>query len=361
MLASLLEAVPERASELVRVRQQLADLEPGDSRRLEDLRRAAIADKNLVYARALEHVARSFDPGAGPLSPPALGAQNEQPGMLALLTRASSDRVAQALACVWEEAPGLFATDEATPALEGAERVQAGGTSPMARLYEAAIRLLDIHAVPLFVRRSDEPLVARVVMTSPPAALLTGCPSDDNSCVRFVLGQALASALPTSVLAMAPSPDEARGIWEAIVAAFGPPEASRSMGLGRGHLPEALWQALPARTQRRLQAMLATVRHYDLDEAVERMRQAGRRVGLFLAGDFGFAGRLLLAEKIGSTGGEPPTLVGQSLSQICALHPSILDLFRLAISPEYADARWRPGSPSSYNRLRVASGRFGGI
>jgi hypothetical protein len=343
------------------VRQQLVELEPGDLTRLADLRRAALADKNLVYARALEHVARSFDPGAGPLPPPALGAQNEQPGLLALLTHSAGDRVAQALACVWDEAPGLFATDAATHALEGAERVQAGGTSPIARLYEAAVRLLDIRPVPLFVRRSAEPLIARVAMTAPPAALLTGCPSDDSSSVRFALGQALAAALPTSVLAMAPEPDEARAIWEAIVAAFGPPEASRSMGLGKGHLAEALWQALPARTQRRLQTLLATVRLEDLDEAMDRIRQSGRRVGLFLTGDFGFTGRLLLAERTGAAGDDPPTLVGQSLRQICALHPSIMDLFRLAVSPEYADARWRPGSPSSHDRLRIASGRFGGV
>jgi hypothetical protein len=190
--------------------------------------------------------------------------------------------------------------------------------------------------------------------------LITGCPTDDNSNLRFALGQALAFALPTAVLAMAPEPDQARGIWGAIVAAFGPPEASRSVALGKGHLAEALWQALPARTQRRLQTTLATSRHEDLDDAMDRMRQIGRRVGLFLTGDFGFAARLLLASRAG-TAHEPRALVGQSLRQICALHPSILDLFRLAISAEYADARWRPGSPSSSNRLRIATGRFGGV
>jgi Tfp pilus assembly protein PilF len=361
MLASLLEEAPERTSDLVRVRRQLVELAPGDLRRLEDLRRAALADKNIVYARALEHVGRAFDPGAGPLPPPALGAQNEQPGLLALLTRASSDHVAQALACVWEEAPGLFATDAAILALEGAERVQAGGSSPIARLYEAAMRLLDIRPVPLFVRRKAEPFVARVVMTSPPSALLLGCPTDDNSAVRFALGEVLASALPTSVLAVAPEPLEARAIWEAVVTAFGPPEASRSVEVGKGRLAEALWQALPARTQRRLQVLLAAVGPNDLSEAVERTRQAGRRVGLFLTGDFGFSARMLLAEAFGSAGNEPVTLDGQSLGQLCATYPAILDLFRLATSPEYADARWRPGSPSSHSRLRAASGRFGGV
>jgi hypothetical protein len=249
--------------------------------------------------------------------------------------------------------------DAAGLALEGAERVQAGGTtSPIARVYEAAVRLLDIRAVPLYVRRGPDPLVARVVLTSPPAALLYGCPNEDSSSVRFALGRALASALPTAVLAAASEPDELRSIWAAMVAAFGPPEASRTLALGKGHLAEALWQALPGRTQRRLQTLLATIGQKDLDETLERTRQAERRVGMFLTGDFGFSVRLLLAEGLGSADSEPSP---RSLRQLCAIHPSILDLFRLAVSPEYADARWRPGSPSSHSRLRVASGRFGGV
>jgi hypothetical protein len=360
MLAMLMEAEPEQASDLVKVRRRLVDMVAGDLSRLEDLRRAAVADKNLAFARAVEHVARSFDPGAGPLPPPALGAQSEQPGLMALLTRASGDRVAQALACVWEAAPLVFATEGHAKELRGADRIVAGAASPIARLYEATVRLLDIPRIPLYVRRGPEPLTGRVILTCPPSVLLTGFPNEDNPDVRFALGQAIAGAMPTGVLAVAPSLDEGRAQWSALLAAFGPPESSRSVDRGSGKLAEALWQALPARTQRRLQTILAAVTHEDFEPAVQRVRQAGYRVGLFLTGDFGVVGRALMMETPDGASSGPATLVGQSLRQVCAQHPGVLDLFNLAVSPEYADARWRVASPSSSSRLKLPSGRFGG-
>jgi cellulose synthase operon protein C len=358
MLAMLLEAEPERTSELVKVRRRLVELVAGDVLRLEDLRRAAVSDKNLSYARAVEHVARSFDPGAGPLPPPALGAQSEQPGFMSLLTQASGDPVAQALACVWEGAPQVFATEEHAMELRGAHRVVTGGSSPIAWVYEAAVRLLDIPRIPLFVRRGSDPVAARVVLTSPPSVLLTGFPNEDNAEVRLALGQGLAGALPTGVLTVGPRPEEARAQWDALLAAFGPPESSRLVGRTSGRLAEALWQALPARTQRRLQTMLSSVTHEDFEPAVSRVRQAGYRVGLFLTGDFGVTGRALLLE---SSGGprSASTLVGHGLRHICATQPLIVNLFQLAVSPEYADARWRITPPSS-SKVRVSSGRFGG-
>jgi hypothetical protein len=364
LLAMLLEAEPERASDLVKVRRRLVEMVPGDLSRLEDLRRAAVTDKNLAYARAVEHVTRAFDPGAGPLPPPALGAQNEQPGLLALLTRASGDRVAQALACVWEGASQVFATEAHATELRGAERVVAGGSSPIANLYEAAVRLLDIPRIPLFVRRGAEPLTGRVVMTSPPSVLLTGFPNEDNADVRLALGQALAGAMPTGVLLASPTLEEGREHWAALLAAFGPPESSRSVARGSGHLAEALWQSLPARTQRRLQTMLASVSREDFEPAVQRVRLAGHRVGLFLTGDFGVVGRALMLDAPGGVGSGPATLVGQSLREVCAndaRYPGVLDLFHLAVSSEYADARWRVASPSSSPRLKASSGRFGGV
>jgi len=355
MLSRLLEADSERASELVKVRRRLVELVPGDLARLEALRRAALVDRNVSYARAVDHVARSFDPGAGPLPPPALGAQSVQPGLLGLLTRASGDWAAQVLACVWEGAPGLFATEARGVALRGAERVKTGGTEPIARLYDAALRMLDIPRVPLFVRRGPGPLEAHVVLTNPPSALLTGFPNEDNTQVRFALGRALAGALPTAALAMGPEPADARAIWSALLAAFGPPESSRSVGRGGGKLAEDLWQALPPRTQRRLQSVLGTVGNADFEDAVRRARQAGSRVGLFLTGDFGAAARTLLLESLGEAA-EPTTLVGESLRSVCVRSPAIVDLFLLAVSPEYADARWKPAS-SSQKLRRVTGGR----
>ena len=78
-------AVVERTADVVRVRRAQVDLAPGEASLLEALRAAAIADDDRIYARAVEHVLRAFDPGAGPLPPPPLAAQIEQPGMVAFL------------------------------------------------------------------------------------------------------------------------------------------------------------------------------------------------------------------------------------------------------------------------------------
>jgi tetratricopeptide (TPR) repeat protein len=359
MIAMLLEAEPERSSDLVKVRRRLAEIVPGDLLRLEDLRRAAVADKNQSYARAVEHVSRSFDPGAGPLPPPALGAQNEQPGFMALLTQPGGDPIAQALACVWEEAPQAFATGDAAAELRGAQRIAAGGSSPIAWLYEAAVRLLDIPRIPLFVKRGSDPVAARVLLTSPPSVLLTGFPNEDNAEVRIALGHGLAGALPTGALVVGASREEGRARWEALLAAFGPPEASRFVGRGSGRLAEALWQALPARTQRRLQTMLSSVAHDDFEPIATRVRQAGYRVGMFLTGDFGVTARTLLLDLSRNQGGVPP-LSEHSLRHLCTTQPGVADLFRLAVSPEYADARWRLASSGSQSNVRTSSGRFGG-
>jgi hypothetical protein len=65
---------------------------------------------------------------------------------------------------------------------------------------------------------------------------------------------------------------------------------------------------------------------------------------MFLSGDFGYAVRQLVREhdgnvdKLSSSGG---------LSAACEEIPALADLFRLAVRPEYADARWHPVSPAS--------------
>jgi hypothetical protein len=77
-------------------------------------------------------------------------------------------------------------------------------------------------------------------------------------------------------------------------------------------------------------------------------------VGLFLSGDFASASRALLAE-VGSRSGEPLSLT--SLRGLCEEVPALADLLRLAVSPEYASARWHVVAPNA-PRCTSSSGRF---
>jgi tetratricopeptide (TPR) repeat protein len=366
MLAMILAKHPERSADLVKVRRRLADLAPGDLGTLEMLRRAAILDQNIVYARAVEHVARAFDTGAGPLPPPPLAAQREHPGMLAHLTRASTDRVGQALSLIWESAYSTLArittrsADAAPPSLRSASppsmravgtRLLADGSSPLARIYETGIRLLGV-SVPVYLRRSNEGLRGGVELSYPLAAILTG-QVEDTPELPYVLGQALAAALPQNALLLGLAQGEAHRLWAAMLGAFGPTELGRSMDATSARLAETFWQTIPARVQRGLQELLASVNADEFSEMVERARQAGRRVGLFLSGDFGVAARALVAEG----GGDPSSLASGDLGYIASRSAAFADLIRLAVSPDYADARWQPMPPAS-QRGTISSGRF---
>ena len=90
------------------------------------------------------------------------------------------------------------------------------------------------------------------------------------------------------------------------------------------------------------------------EELLARAHQSGRRVGMFLAGDFAAAARWLLAES-GYRVDEPPSLV--TLRSLCEQVPALADLLRLAVSPEYASARWHVVAPNA-PRGTISSGRF---
>jgi hypothetical protein len=198
-------------------------------------------------------------------------------------------------------------------------------------------------------------LSASVALLSPPSAVLTGETRDDTTELRFVLGQALAAALPQNALVLGLPEADARVAWNAVIGGFGPPEYSKALDHLSGPVAETLWQVLPARAQRRLKELLEIGARTDFELVIERARQSGRRVGMFLTGDFGFAARALLGEYVNVDVREiehPGALLG-----FCAQFPSLADLYRLAVRPEYADARWHP-VPAASQRGTIATGRF---
>lgn len=355
LLAPVVASSTERTRDLVRVRRQQVALEPGDIGRLESLRVAATADEDRVYARAVEHVLRAFDPGAGPLPPPPLSAQPDEPGILAILARPSMDVAGEALALLWDGAMQLFVRDAASYGITGVERVVPGSTSTIARLYEMVMRVLDTPRIPLFVPRSTAGTPAsHVALLSPPSVILAGDVREETTELRFALGRGMAAALPQNVLRLGLPPVEGRTLVDALRAAFGAPEMGRRVDARVARLAESFWQIVPARAQRRLQEVLGTASIPDYEELVARAHQSGRRVGMFLAGDFAYATRALLAESAHRTE-EPPSLA--TLRGLCEAVPALADLLRLAVSPEYAAARWHSGTPAP-PRGTISSGRF---
>lgn len=351
-LVPVLSATAERSRDLVRLRRQQVGLEPGDVGRLELLRAAALADDDRVYARAVEHVLRAFDPGAGPLPAPPLATQPEQPGIFALLTRPARDAAGEALAALWESASHLFVRDPSVYGVAGLERVAPGPSSAVARLYEVAVRLLDLPRVPLYATGGGPAPSAQIALLATPAVLLAGDLREETTAMRFAFGWGLAGTMPQNVLRLALTPSEGSALIDAVRAAFGPPEIGRRVDARAARLAQQFWQTLPARTQRRLQELLGGGAFPEHAELLARAAQCGRRVGMFLAGDFAFAARQLVSD-----GHDPAMLRLDTLRSMCDDLPLLADLLRLAVSPEYAEARWHVVAPTS-QRGMLSSGRF---
>jgi tetratricopeptide (TPR) repeat protein len=355
VLAPLIAGSTERAGDLVRLRRQQVMIEAGAVGRLEALHAAAIADDDRVYARAVEHVLRAFDPGAGPLPPPPLSAQPDRPGIFALLARPSMDAAGEALSLLWDGAMQLFVKDAASYGITGVERVVPGQTSTIARLYEAAMRVLGAPRIPLFLSRaSSRAPAAHIALLSPPAVVLSGDVRQESAELRFTLGRGISAALGSNVLRLGLPATEGRALIEALCAAFGPPEIGRRVDPKAARLAESFWQIVPARTQRRLQELLREGAVVDYDELGARAQQSGRRVGMFLAGDFACAVRALLAETAPSL---EASISMSNLRALCEEMPMLADLLRLAVGREYADARWHAVAPAA-SRGKLPSGRF---
>lgn len=370
LLDQMLCDEPSRRGALIKVRRQAVELNPGNTKRLLALRDAARADQNTNYVRAIDHVLRSFDSGGlGPLAPPPLSAQSAQPGILTLLTRHSHEPAGESFGICWEGAPAIFARSPSAAGMNGLERVVPGPTSAVSRLYEVALRLLDTPRFALFHKRpsnlgrpkksgeiafeeEESPLTLSIALLQTPAAILSGDAREDSADLRWILGSALSCVLPQNALVLGLGREEAKALWSVIVAAFGPPGLV-TIDRKDAQLADLLWQTLAPRTQRRLKELLTSSEMTPFELVLERARQSGRRVGMFLTGDFAHAAERVLADFPQANAAELQRPGG--LEKLCAQLPSLADLLRLAVRPEYADARWHLPTPASQ---RLASGRL---
>jgi hypothetical protein len=66
---------------------------------------------------------------------------------------------------------------------------------------------------------------------------------------------------------------------------------------------------------------------------------------MFLTGDFAHAARTVVGEHAALDAAELSRPGG--LANLCEELPSLADLYRLAVRPEYADARWHVPTPQS--------------
>jgi hypothetical protein len=255
-----------------------------------------------------------------------------------MLFRETTGPATEALGLVWSGAQHVFRRDPSSYGVTGLERISPSAPTPLAGLFAAASRLLGLSRVPLFQRKSGEPVTINVALLSPPALILTGEVRRETGSLAYHLGAMLAATLPAHVLLYGAPEAQVRNVLRALLAAFGPPQASRGHLASTATLAEMLWESVPARAQRRLRELCDQPEQIDYDVAFAQARQAVRRAGMFVSGDFMVAVR----EACSELGISPRGLDGAGgLAALCAASPPVADLVRLATSPSYADARWQ--------------------
>ncbi len=332
----------DRARDWVHACRLVSTLVPGDRWTLEQLYEAALADKDMSYARAIEHVLRAFDGGAQ-VEPPPLEAQMEEPERIhRMLFGESTGAAAEALALVWEGAGHVFRRDPTSYGVTGVERVPLSAPTPLGRAYQAAARILGVARTPLFQRRSTGAATLNVVLLQPPSIILSGEVHQVTPALNFHLGAMLAATLPQYVLQFGSTEAQVGSILKGLGLAFGPPRAATG-GLGSAAiLAETLWESVPPRAQRRLRELCDDPVALDPITAMSAARLAIRRAGLFVSGDLQVALAEACAEEgIATRGIDAPG----GLAALCAASPAVSDLVLLATSPEYAASRWRsPGA-----------------
>jgi hypothetical protein len=336
-LVKELENRTSRTQDLVMVCRRVAFLAPGDAWAVGKLHEAALADRNLTYARAIEHVLALLTPGRQRIEPPPLGDQVEQPDAVrAMLFRDSIGPVQEALAIVWEGAEHVFRRDASTYGVTGMERVPLTSASPLARVYAGAARALALTRTPLYQRRSAGAITVNLALLSPPAVILSGDVRQDTPELRFHLGAMLAASIPQYALLFGSPESQARAVLKGLGFAFGPPRQTKSGGVL--NLAEVLWESIPARFQRRLRELCDRPEQLDYDAALAASRIAVRRAGLFVAGDLGVA----LNEAASDDGVSREQLrAPNALAELSRTAPSLRSLLTLALSPEYAETRWQ--------------------
>jgi hypothetical protein len=142
-------------------------------------------------------------------------------------------------------------------------------------------------------------------------------------------------------------------VWQALLVAFGPPDAARGVDREASKLAQQFWGTIPPRFQRKLQELLSSAAVQEFDVMAAAAKQSARRIALFVSGDFGFAVRAYLRER----GVDANIQESGGLQLLSAEHAAVADLLRLAVSPEYADARWYPVSSNSQRSPASSSSR----
>lgn len=335
-LLERLQADRSRARDAVVVAQHLAALDPGDASLLGRLVTTASRDGNEALALAVRHVLGCYGSG-DPVDPPELERLADQGGAARALLVQSCTPAHEALALVWEHANGLFRKGLEHYGVSGLERVPLNSPTPLGELYQGAARVLGMTRTAVFRKTGQGDIAMQIALLSPPAVLVAGDIHYQSPELRFHFGAMLAAAAPEHALLFGASPQEIQSLLDALALSFGAgsPGGSRpSPEVTR--LASYFWETIPARAQRRLSQLCSDPSLLSVKEIMAASRLTLRRAGLIVCGDL----RTAVEDACVEAGLEAPHSLS-GLADCAAAAPVVADLLGLALSPEYAELRFR--------------------
>lgn len=319
---------------------------PGSTALMEHVREAALVEHDIPLSRAVEHARGALLGHGERIMAPELSCQPVVPeAVSALLSKDIASTAGEAIATLWDGGEHLVQRELLDYGVTGLDRVVSNSSNPLWLIaLELAPRLGAIR-VPLFHRRSSEPLRSTVALSNPTAVVLQGELPKAEADLAGVVGESLwLTHSEYSVLMSAPA-NRVKTILLALQLAFGPPRRHPLTNMTESlKLAEKLWECIPSASQRLLRELCQS--DFDYEQARDLAHYSRRRAGLYSTGDLHWSLSQLsveVGEDMLSVAGNPAVVDS---------YPKVVDLLRLATSAEYAAIRWQP-SRGSERRLDV--------
>lgn len=335
-LLDRLQMDKSRSRDAVIVAQHLVLLDPSDAQLLGQLVTAAYRDGNIALAAAARHILGAY--GAGTfVAPPALDEVLDQNGAGLALLRQVLGPANEALGIVWEYAHSFF-KKELSEYATGLERVPFNAPHLLGNLCLGVSKVTGLVKTPVFVAAGSDEISIQVALLQSPAVLVTGQIDELSPELVFHFGAMMAACAPEHALVFGAPEELVHNVLSALGMSFGvgrpdnrarpPAEVTR--------VASFLWEAVPARAQRRLALLCAEPEVLTYGALSGHSRLAVRRAGLIACGDLPTA----IDDACIEFGLAAPRSLSE-LAETVRSCPSVLDLFQLALSSEYAQIRFQ--------------------
>ena len=335
-LLERLQADRTRARDAVVVAQHLAALDPGDASLLGRLVTTASRDGNEALALAVRHVLGAYGSG-DPVTPPRLDRLDDQGPAARALLEQSTTPAHEALALVWEHAGGLHKKDLGFYGVTGLERVPLNTPTPLGELYSGAARILGMTRTAVFRQAGQDDISMQVALLTPPAVIVAGEVHYQSTQLAFHFGAMLAAAAPEHALLFGCKAPAMTSLLDALALSFGTGNAGGARPAAEvTRIASYFWETIPARVQRRLTQICSDPSLLSWQQMMAASRQALRRAGLIVCGDLPTA----IGDACFEAGLTAPTTLG-GLAECASSSAAVADLLGLALSPEYAELRFR--------------------